>query len=84
MGIELGTHRFKQGKGSEHVLINRIGVVGKQARSNIVASVDCENIVIVRDSANIESTPGLDGPGIELPCSFARLQSVCWNAARAS
>jgi len=82
MGIELGTHHFKNGKGSEHVLINRIGVAGKQVRSNIVASVDCENIVIVRNSPNLDGTAGLAGPGIELPCSFARLQSACWNAAR--
>ncbi|EMI43448.1 HDOD domain-containing protein [Rhodopirellula sp. SWK7] len=81
MGIELEEHHFKQGKGSNHVLINRIGAEQNQKRCKIVASVDCDTIVIVRDSANNERGPALVGPGLELPCSFSRLESACKNAA---
>ncbi|EMI57160.1 HDOD domain-containing protein [Rhodopirellula sallentina] len=81
MGIQLEEHHFKQGKGSNHVLINRIGAEQSQKKCKIVASVDCDTIVIVRDSLNDAIAPALVGPGLELPCSFARLQSACLNAA---
>jgi HD-like signal output (HDOD) protein len=81
MGIKLNPADFKTRKLHGSALVNRIGAVPTQSTTTYFKN--CDEVVFVRDADRMANV-GNVGVNIAVPCSYAALRSVCWEAASES
>ena len=82
MGISLNPIDFESGEMGENVLVNRIGALPERRTARIFSRAGC-NIVFVRDADKMKGL-GQIGKNVPVPCSYAALRSVCWEASGAT
>jgi hypothetical protein len=68
------------GELQQNVLVNRIGATPDESTARIFASTKCDEVVFVSDADKTKQVSSV-GTNIIVPCSYAALRTVCWEAA---